>query len=287
MSSLKTNEKQILEKLFQMGHGYVLNFSDRTMSEFFEDSLKVEIYADCFDFGSGSKANRMRGFWNVAEDRLVANSINELIEYIENQILLERLHSSDFPQRLLEKGREIGVRLRGDIQDPQNPEDEEEQRFIDRKFDEFSIANLKLEPTVEAVVRQRIKEIEACLSVNAPLSVVFLCGSTLEGILLGLAKQNPQSFNQAYAARKKDGKVLPFQFWTLDNLINVSRELAILGEDVKKFSHALRDFRNYIHPHEQIRSGFHPHEHTAKISWQVLQAAIFEISAFQSKAIKN
>lgn len=284
MSSLKTNEKQILEKLFHMGHGYVLNFSDRTMSEFFEDSLKVEIYADCFDYGSGSKANRMRGFWNVADDKLVANSINELLEYIENQILLERLHSNDFPQRLLDKGREIGVRLRGNIQKLEN---DAEQRFIDRKFDEFSIASLKLEPSVEEVIMQRIAEIEACLSVNAPLSVVFLCGSTLEGILLGLANQNPRLFNQAAAARKKDGKVLPFQFWTLDSLINVSRELAILGEDVKKFSHALRDFRNYIHPYEQIRSEFNPHEHTAKISWQVLQAAIFEISVFQSKTIKN
>ncbi len=36
MTNLSTNEKQVLEKLFQMGGGYVLNFSNRTMWEFFK-----------------------------------------------------------------------------------------------------------------------------------------------------------------------------------------------------------------------------------------------------------
>jgi hypothetical protein len=33
MANLTTNDKQILEKLFQMSGGYVLNFTDRTMGE--------------------------------------------------------------------------------------------------------------------------------------------------------------------------------------------------------------------------------------------------------------
>lgn len=40
----------------------------------------------------------------------------------------------------------------------------------------------------------------------------------------------------------------------------------------------LRDFRNYIHPYEQWSSGFNPDEHTALISWQVLKAAIHDLS---------
>ncbi len=47
---------------------------------------------------------------------------------------------------------------------------------------------------------------------------------------------------------------------------------------VKKFSHSLRDFRNYIHPYEQVSSRFNPDEHTARISWQVLKAALFQLS---------
>ena len=53
-----------------------------------------------------------------------------------------------------------------------------------------------------------------------------------------------------------------------------------IKEDVKKFSHSLRDFRNYIHPFEQLCSRFIPDEHTAKICLQVFQAAIYQISSF-------
>jgi len=72
MSKLKTKEKQILEKLFQMGGGYVLNFTDRTIGEFFRDSLNVDFSAKEYDYGSGSKANRMRGLYAVSEAHLPA-----------------------------------------------------------------------------------------------------------------------------------------------------------------------------------------------------------------------
>lgn len=44
MATLNTNEKQILEKLFQMGDGYVLNLSDRTIGEFFQDDIGINIF---------------------------------------------------------------------------------------------------------------------------------------------------------------------------------------------------------------------------------------------------
>jgi len=61
MANLTTNEKQILEKLFQMNGGYVLNFSDRTMGEFFRDDVGMDIYSKKYNYASGSKANRLRG----------------------------------------------------------------------------------------------------------------------------------------------------------------------------------------------------------------------------------
>lgn len=71
--------------------------------------------------------------------------------------------------------------------------------------------------------------------------------------------------------------MLPFQEWTLSNFIDVSYDIGLLGLDVKKFSHVLRDFRNYIHPYMQMSSRFSPDIDTAKISWQVLQAAISDL----------
>ncbi len=74
-----------------MGGGYVLNFSDRTMGEFFRDDVGMDIYEKKYNYGSGSKANRLRGFWLTADDKTVGNVIIKLLEYIENQILIDNL----------------------------------------------------------------------------------------------------------------------------------------------------------------------------------------------------
>jgi len=63
MSDLTAVEKRKLERALGMGSGYVLNFSNRTFAEFFLDSFGIDIYDVKYDHGSGSKANRMRAFW--------------------------------------------------------------------------------------------------------------------------------------------------------------------------------------------------------------------------------
>jgi hypothetical protein len=276
MANLNTNEKQVLEKLFQMGGGGVLNFTNRTISEFFVDDIGIDIYNDRYNYASGSKANRMRGFWQIADNQTAGKSVAKLIEYIENQILIGNLNKPDFPQDLMNKGKEISSRLLG--VKPQTQEIKEDE-FLNRDFKDVSIDKLKLDGTVSIILQQRVDEIRKCLNAKAPLSVIFLCGSTLEGILLGIASGKAKEFNQAVGSPKdKTGKVKFFQDWCLSDFINVARELNLLGEDVKKFSHALRDFRNYIHPYQQMSSNFNPDEHTAKICWQVLQTAIIQLS---------
>ncbi len=154
-----------------------------------------------------------------------------------------------------------------------------EDEFLRKEFEEVSLESLGLDGVVTETIKSRIDEIKTCLSANAPLSVIFLAGSTLEGILLGTALKYPKEFNQSKSSpRDKEGKVKQFQNWTLSNYIDVAYDVGLLAEDVKKFSHSLRDFRNYIHPFEQISSGFNPDKHTAKICWQVLNAAIYQLT---------
>lgn len=126
-------------------------------------------------------------------------------------------------------------------------------------------------------IQQRIDEIGKCLGGELALSAIFLSGSTLEGILLGLAQKYPKEFNSSSSSPKRNLKPLPLHEWTLENLINVAYELEFIDLDVKKFSHALKDFRNYIHPHQQMMSGFNPTIETARISAQVLKAAVSQI----------
>jgi hypothetical protein len=278
MSTLNTNEKQILEKLFQMGGGYVLNFSDRTIGEFFRDDVGIDISHQKYNYASGSKANRMRGLWQTADDVLVGKSVEKLIEYIDNQILLGNLKKEDFPAALIEKGRGIGARLTGK-KHPQEASRVTEDEFIAREFGAVSVDKLGLDAAICDVLTQRLDEIRRCLGARSSLAVIFLCGSTLEGILLGTASARAKDFNQsAISPKDKTGKVKPFQEWTLNDFINVAQDLNLIGEDVKKFSHALRDFRNYIHPYQQMSSKFNPDSHTARICWQVLQASIAQLS---------
>jgi|SRR5271170_669570 len=277
MPSLSINDKQILEKLFQMGDGYVLNISDRTFGEFFRDDLSVEIFDQKYNYASGSKANRMRCFWQTADDALLGRSIEKLIAYVDTQILLGRLKNQNFPAELIQRGQSIAGRLLGSTAtSPAATEGE----FLTREFAGVSIDKLVLDPAIGGILKERIGEIRKCLAAGAPLAVIFLCGSTLEGVLLGLAREKAKDFNQsALSPKDRAGMAKRFQEWTLNDFINVARDLNLVGEDVKKFSHALRDFRNYIHPYQQMSSGFDPDEHTAKICWQVLQAAIAQLSS--------
>lgn len=152
-----------------------------------------------------------------------------------------------------------------------------EQEFLAKDFGVVEWSQLSIENALLPVIKQRVEEISTCLKNNAALSVIFLCGSTLEGLLLNVARVHPREFNTSASAPLKDQKVKPLQEWTLDNLINVAYEVGFIDLDVKKFSHVLRDFRNYIHPYEQMARNFNPTIETAKISAQVLKAAISQI----------
>lgn len=155
----------------------------------------------------------------------------------------------------------------------------EEDQFLKREFSNLSIDALGLEGGLVDVLNERVKEIERCFQSGAYLAVLILAGSTLEGLLLGIAGKHPRHFNHAQASPKgSDGRPMKFHQWNLNALIDVAAELKLIEHDTKKFSHTLRDFRNYIHPFEQMSVGFSPREGTAKISLQVLKSAIYDIA---------
>ena len=159
------------------------------------------------------------------------------------------------------------------------PATREEDSFLAREFSDLNIPSLGLETALLSALALRVQEIERCFTAHSPLAVILLAGSTLEGLLLGLAVQFPRQFNQSSSSPKdSEGKVKPFHDWTLASLIDAAREVGLIEHDVQKFSHALRDFRNYIHPFEQVASGFAPSLHTARISLQVLKVAIVQVS---------
>lgn len=159
------------------------------------------------------------------------------------------------------------------------PPAKDEATFLQQQFaEDVVIADLKLDPAITDILQSRVDEAQACPRGKAPLASIFLLGSTLEGILLGVAMTDLPGFMTAKAAPKdKNGAIHKIHDWKLVALIDVSCELGLVGLDVKKFSHELRDFRNYIHPYHQRVQGFTPTEHTVDICWQVFRAAFAQL----------
>lgn len=82
MSDLSNIEKRIFERLFGMGSGYVLDFSNRTFEEFILDSTGKSIYDSKYSNASGSKANRLRAFWSIEPNYVVAKLLGDLLHYV-------------------------------------------------------------------------------------------------------------------------------------------------------------------------------------------------------------
>lgn len=159
-----------------------------------------------------------------------------------------------------------------------------EKEFLQLAFD-TSIDDIGLDYNITEILKIRIGEAESNIKVGCSLSAIILIGSVAEGILLGVATKYPRDFNTVNRAptNRNDGKVKPFNVWTLNDFIESAYELDIIHEDVKKFSHVLREFRNYIHPYQQLCSKFSPNIHTAAICLQVLKALITQVSEYVRK----
>jgi hypothetical protein len=282
MASLKQTDILILEKLFEMGGGYVLNFSNTSFQQFIFNVCKLDIYDSKYAVYGDSKAKRLRMFWQVESDKTVGILINEMLAYWKTNRKINALEINKNEALIFNDGLRIANRLRGVVNKANSADssDTTEDEFLKKEYKNIALDKLDIDNAVIEILKGRLVEVQKGIKNESPLSVVILCGSILEGILLGIALKNMKEFNQSPSSPKdKDsGKVLPFQDWTLSSFIDVAYSIGMLGLDVRKFSHSLRDFRNYIHPYLQVSSGFSPDIDTAKISWQVLQAAISDLT---------
>ncbi len=104
MSDLTNLEKRKFEQLLAMGDGYVLNFSNRTFSQFVIDSTRRNPYDARYDHGS-SKANRLRGFWRQESNGVVGELMGDMLDHgVENDLFTGK-------DALLEACRRIVARL--------------------------------------------------------------------------------------------------------------------------------------------------------------------------------
>lgn len=112
MSDLSTIEKHKLEKLFGMGNGYVLDFSDRTFQDFILEKSELDILSEKYKFSSGSKANRLRRFWILESNYIVGKLTAELIAYWRDKKIINEVEIIAQEQELYEECLRIAQRLK-------------------------------------------------------------------------------------------------------------------------------------------------------------------------------
>lgn len=77
---LKHSEWRSVVAYFEMGSGTVLDFSNRTFAEFFDDELQIDIYDDAYGLGGNSKAKRLRSFIKLSSPRQAGRVLRALWE---------------------------------------------------------------------------------------------------------------------------------------------------------------------------------------------------------------
>lgn len=81
MANFKSTEMRFLDSIFGMGDGYVLDFSNRTMDDFFLEELEIDISHEMFSTDGTSKARRVRCLLQSADHSTVARVLEALWKY--------------------------------------------------------------------------------------------------------------------------------------------------------------------------------------------------------------
>ncbi|MFH5804496.1 abortive infection family protein [Alienimonas sp. DA493] len=103
MATLTFRDRRLMEDVFGMKSGYVLDFSNRTFQDFIGSEVRRDIEADHYGGVQLSKANRLRNFWELEDDQIVGRLTIALAEY-----------ASELPEAIphqVEGVRKIGERL--------------------------------------------------------------------------------------------------------------------------------------------------------------------------------
>lgn len=89
MANLDFKTKQIIEELFEMNTGYVIDFSNNSFESFIKGAIGLDIYNGIGYEEYCSKANKLRQIFEQESNLKVVKLINELVNYYEDYKLKE------------------------------------------------------------------------------------------------------------------------------------------------------------------------------------------------------
>jgi len=83
MSNIRPIDMMLIDDIFDMGGGYVLNFSDRTFAQFFAEELNIDICDPVYARTGNSKGKRLRCFLQTVDKPTAIRTLKSLWEYRE------------------------------------------------------------------------------------------------------------------------------------------------------------------------------------------------------------
>lgn len=93
MTNIRTIDVPLLDDLFEMGDGCVLNFTNRTFAQFFAEELNVDINDLTYSKNGTSKGKRLKCFLQTVDKASVVKTLLALWEYRET--IRERAGKAD------------------------------------------------------------------------------------------------------------------------------------------------------------------------------------------------
>lgn len=112
MASLTYQERALLEDLFEMSSGYVLDFSNSSFEDFVANTVGINIY-----YGEGykeycSKANKLRQLWNKESNYIIGILLGEMLSYYEGYCIKENKELTEKEIKRINKIKDISSRLK-------------------------------------------------------------------------------------------------------------------------------------------------------------------------------
>lgn len=83
MDQLRPVELKVIDELFGMNSGYVLNFSNSTFADFFRREVGIDIYDNAYGIYGGSKGKHLRAFLTIGQPRAIVRALTALWEFRE------------------------------------------------------------------------------------------------------------------------------------------------------------------------------------------------------------
>jgi hypothetical protein len=96
MANLSMVDMKLIDSLFGMYGGYVLNFSNKTFASFFSRDIGIDIYDEAYAVHGDSKGKRLLGFLERGQAAVVAKALAALWEIRE----IERAERGDDEEKV-------------------------------------------------------------------------------------------------------------------------------------------------------------------------------------------